>query len=217
MICTVCGQDYGVAHNCAGVAAFMTPEEAAPPPSGFDPIYYLRLAFNIARWDDVAIRRASRDSNAIGYGMVLWTLCAFIILLGTTLPRLLARTEIPGPALLIALIPGLSVGLAIMAFVTLLQLGLCHLIAKSVLGGKGTYLQLMRPLLLGWCVNVLILIPVLGPLAAGIAWVAVLMLVFEEVEGIERIQAFFISAGVNVCFFVLQLLLPVHRAGVGAR
>ena len=153
MICSVCGQDYGVAHNCAGVAAFMTPEEAAPPPSSFDPIYYLRLAFDIARWDDVAIRRASRDSNAIGYGMVVWTVSAFLILLGTTIPLLLARTEIPAPALLLALIPGLGMGLAIMATVTLLQLGLSHLIAKWLLGGKGTYLELMRPLLLGWCVN----------------------------------------------------------------
>jgi hypothetical protein len=211
MICTVCGQDYGVAHNCAGVSAFMTPEEAAPPPSGFDPIYYLRLAFNIARWDDMAIRRASRDSNAIGYGMVVWTVSAFLILLGTTLPRLLARTDIPAPALLLALIPGLSVGLAIMAAVTLLQLGLCHLIAKWLLGGKGTYLQLMGPLLLGWCVNLLILIPFLGPLAAGIAWTAVLMLVFEEVEGIERLQAFFISAGINLCFFLIQFMLPIRH------
>jgi hypothetical protein len=211
MICSVCGQDYGVAHNCAGVAAFMTPEEAAPPPSSFDPIYYLRLAFDIARWDDVAIRRASRDSNAIGYGMVVWTVSAFLILLGTTIPLLLARTEIPAPALLLALIPGLGMGLAIMATVTLLQLGLSHLIAKWLLGGKGTYLELMRPLLLGWCVNVLILIPFLGPLAAGIAWTAVLMLVFEEVEGIERLQAFFISAGINLCFFLIQLVLPIRH------
>ena len=208
MICSVCGQDYGVAHNCAGVAAFMTPEEAAPPPSGFDPIYYLRLAFNIARWDDMAIRRASRDSNAIGYGMVVWTVSASLILL---IPLLLARTEIPAPALLLALISQLSMGLAIMAAVMLLQLGLCHLIAKWLLGGKGTYLELMRPLLLGWCVNVLILIPFLGPLAAGIAWTAVLMLVFEEVEGIERLQAFFISAGINLCFFLIPSLLPIRH------
>ena len=32
----------------------MTPEEAAPPPSGFAPLYYLRLAFSLVRWDDVA-------------------------------------------------------------------------------------------------------------------------------------------------------------------
>jgi len=207
MVCSVCGQDYGLSHNCAGIAAFMTAEEAAPPPTAFDPLYYLRLAFNIARWDDFAIRRAARDSNALGYGMVLWTLSAFLILLGMTLARLLAEPGINLPAALIAMIPTLSFGLAVMAAITLTQLGLCHLIAKWLFGGKGTYLELMRPLLLGWWVNVLILIPFLGTLAAGIAWIAVLMLVFEEVEGIERLQAFLISAGVNVCFYVIQFLL----------
>jgi hypothetical protein len=70
----------------------------------------------------------------------------------------------------------------------------------------------MRPLLLGWFVNCLILIPVVGTLATGIAWTAVLMMVFEEVEGIGRLQAFGISASINVCFFILQLMLtPATR------
>jgi len=33
-------------------------------------------AFNIVRWDDIAIRRASRDSNAIYYGAFLWIVAA---------------------------------------------------------------------------------------------------------------------------------------------
>jgi hypothetical protein len=211
MICSVCGQDYGVAHNCAGVASFMTPEEAAPPPSGFDPIYYLRLAFNIVRWDDIAIRRASRDANAIYYGAAFWFLSALIILLVTAVPPTLARLHASGPALVIGVGVGLVFGLTVMAVLIFIQLGLCHLIAKWLFSGTGTYMALMRPLLLGWFVNVLILIPVLGPLAAGIAWIAVLMLVFEEVEGIERLQAFLISAGINVCFFLIQLVLPFRH------
>src|SRR6266571_954762 len=71
MKCNVCGQEYGVAHNCAGVAAAMTQEEAAPSPEGFAPLYYLRLAFSIVRWDDISIRRASRDSKALPYGAFL--------------------------------------------------------------------------------------------------------------------------------------------------
>jgi hypothetical protein len=66
--------------------------------------------------------------------------------------------------------------------------------------------QLLAPLLLGWFVNVLVLIPVLGNLASAIAWTAVLMLVFEEVDGIERLQAFGISAGINICFYLLQFM-----------
>jgi hypothetical protein len=65
-----------------------------------------------------------------------------------------------------------------------------------------------RPLFLGWFVNVLVLIPVVGIYAAGIAWTAVLMLVFEEVDGIERMQAFLISAGINVVFLALNFLVP---------
>jgi hypothetical protein len=211
MICSVCGQDYGVAHVCAGVSAFMTPEEAAPSPSGFDPIYYVRLAFNIVRWDDMAIRRASRDAHAIYYGAFFWVVSALTILVVTALPPMLAKLHNAGPALVIGVVIGLIFGLAVMAVLTFVQLGLCHLIAKWLFGGTGSYIGLMRPLLLGWFVNVLILIPVLGPLAAGIAWIAVLMLVFEEVEGIERLQAFLISAGINVCFFLIQLMFPMRH------
>jgi len=60
-------------------------------------------------------------------------------------------------------------------------------------------------------VNVLILIPIVGPLAAGIAWAAVLMLVFEEVEGIDRLRAFLIAAGINFCFLVLQFEIPMRH------
>jgi len=60
--------------------------------------------------------------------------------------------------------------------------------------------------------NCLVLIPVAGTLAAAIGWTAVLMMVFEEVEGISRLQPFGISAGINVCFFVLQqMMTPAAR------
>ncbi len=212
MKCSVCGQDYGVAHNCAGVAAFVPPEELAPPPAGFAPSYYLRMAFDIARWDDVAIRRASRDSNAVFYGAFFWTVTAITINLVLVLPRMLNSTKVSGLALMIGVIIGVIFSLGVMAFLTFVQLGLCHLIAKWFFGATGSYMGVMRPLLLGWFVNALILIPVAGTLAAAIAWTAVLMMVFEEVEGISRLQAFGISAGINVCFFVLQLVMtPVTR------
>jgi len=212
MRCDVCGRDYGLSHNCSGIAPVLTEEETAPPPGGFSPGYYLRLAFNIVRWDDIAIRRASRDSNAIYYGAFLWIVTATIVLMGTALPQMLAAIHASGPAMVIGVVVGMSVGLAIMAMLAFIQLGLCHLIAKWFFGGTASYLGVMRPLLLGWIVNGLVLIPVAGTLAAAIGWTAVLMMVFEEVEGISRLQAFGISAGINICFFVLQLMLtPVTR------
>lgn len=207
MKCTVCGLDYGVTHNCSGVVPEFAPDEAAPPPSGFVPGYYLRLAFNIARWDDASIRRASRDSKAGLYGAFLWAASVAIILFFTILPQMLSMSELSVPAKVFGLSLGLVLGLIFMAILTVLQLGLCHLIAKWLLNAKGTFAQVLRPLLLGWFVNLLVLVPVIGQLAAAVAWIAVLMLVFEEVDGIGRLQAFLISAGVNISFLICTLAL----------
>jgi uncharacterized protein YqgC (DUF456 family) len=97
---------------------------------------------------------------------------------------------------------GLSFGWVVMAVITFCQLGMCHLIAKWFFGATGNFKELMRPLLLGWFVNCLVRIPVVGTLLAAIGWAAVLMMVFEEVDGIGRLQAFGISAGINICFFL---------------
>jgi hypothetical protein len=212
MRCEVCGQDYGLAHNCAGVAAaYMTEEEAAPPPSGFAPFYYLRLAFRIVCWDDVSIRRASRDFKSGIYGLFFWIAAATIILVFTAIPQMLMSMHSSGPAMMFGIAIGLFFGLFVMGVITLVQLGLCHLIAKWFFGATGTYITVMRPLLLGWFVNMLILVPVVGMWASGIAWTAVLMLVFEEVDGIGRLQAFLISAGINICFLALQFAIPMRR------
>jgi hypothetical protein len=95
MRCAVCGMDYGLSHNCSGIAPLQIPEETAPPPAGFAPLYYLRLAFDIARWDDVSIRRASRDSNALYYGAALWAISVMVIFLRTAIPALV---RLQGPA-----------------------------------------------------------------------------------------------------------------------
>jgi hypothetical protein len=45
--------------------------------------------------------------------------------------------------------------------------------------------------------------------AAGV-WTAALMMVFEEVMGIRRLQAFCICAAINFCVFAVQFeMLPV--------
>jgi hypothetical protein len=207
MRCAVCGVNYGLTHQCSEVAAEVAPEEAAPPPTGFAPDYYLTLAFNIARLDVVAIRRAARDPNATYYGAGVWMLTASVILVGRLLPRAVALARTSGPASLIAVIVGLSFGLVVMAIGTFLQLGLCHVLAKWLFGGSGTYLEVMRPLLLGWWVNCLTLVPVVGPIAAGLAWMILLMIVFEEADGIERLQALGISVGISGAASLLQLLL----------
>lgn len=197
-----------MSHECSGLSPFITLEEAAPPPSEFAPFYYVRMAFDIVRWDDMAIRRASRDPNALVYGAALSALSAAIIFLVTALPGMLTREGKSPEAIFMGLLLGLVFFWTYMGIIALIQIGLCHAIAKIFLGATGTLVGVMRPLFLGWFVNVLILIPVVGVFAVGIAWTAVLMLVFEEIDGIGRMQAFLISAGINAVFVAMQILIP---------
>lgn len=214
MKCSVCGLEYGLSHNCPGPLSAQGQEILdaglqAPPDGGL--AYYLGEAFKIVRWDDIAIRRNAKDLRAGLYGVLIWIAAMLLVLLVTSFPELsraLARVNLI--AKVIGGIVGVTFGLMVMASITFVQLGLCHLIARWFFGATGKFVELMRPLLLGWWVNCLIVIPVAGMLLAAIGWTAVLMMVFEEVDGIERLQAFGISAGINICFFALQFwMMPV--------
>lgn len=214
MRCDVCGLEYGLSHNCPGplppvARDLVTAELQVPSDAGLG--YYLGQAVKIVRWDDGAIRRNAKDPKATAYGLLFWSASILLILLVTTLPTLSRSLPKVNPiAQAIGIIVGLTFGLVIMAVITFLQLGLCHLIAKWFFGASGKFAEVMRPLLLGWFVNCFLLIPVAGMLLAAIGWTAVLMMVFEEVDGIGRLQAFGISAGINICFLVLQFsLMPV--------
>ena len=207
MKCNVCGLEYGLSHNCSGVVAMPSAEEVLPAPTGFAPFYYLRLAFKIVCWDDLSIRRASRDAAALYYGILVWLTTSTILFLFTAVPIILTRRIEPPAAMAIGIVVGLLVFLVIAGIGTTIQIGLCHLVSKWFFAGTGTYLGILRPILLASFVTLLMLVPIAGPLAAGIASTAVLMMVFEEVEGIARLTAFGISAGINILFFVVQNLL----------
>jgi hypothetical protein len=144
------------------------------------------------------------------YAVLLWIAAMLIVLLVASLPQLisvLARANLL--ARVIGAVVGITFGLILMAAITA-QLALRHLIAKWFFGATGKFPELMRPLLRGWWINCLAVIPVAGMLLAAIGWTAVLMMVFEEVDEIERLQAFGISAGINLCFFAIQFwLMPV--------
>ncbi len=214
MKCDVCGLEYGLSHNCPGPLSAAGQEILAagleaPTNGGLG--YYLGEAFKIVRWDDIAIRRNAKDRRATLYGLLLWSVSALLVLLVASLPalnRALAGANLV--ATVIGAVVGITFGLLIMAVLTFAQLGLCHLIAKWFFGAKGRLIEVMRPLLLGYFVNCAALIPVAGMLIAGIGWTAVLMMVFEEVDEIGRLQAFGISAGINICIFALQFsMMPV--------
>ncbi len=214
MICSICGQDFGLTHNCAGIAPAVMAEDVAPPPAGFAPAHYLKLAYRIVRWDEFAIRSAAQDPAAIWYGMAFSSVVAAVIFTVNwvvTFERL--RLGLVGAFaswMFLRFVLGLCVGLAASAAGALIQIGVVHLLAKFFLHGVGTFIRVLRPLLLGWMVNALILIPVVGPIAAGLMWAAVLMVVFEEVDGIKRMQAFLICYGINFAVFILGTILT-HR------
>jgi hypothetical protein len=216
MVCNICGLEYGLSHNCPGPLStagqdILLAGLQAPTDGGLG--YYLGEALKIVRWDDIAIRRNAKDPRATLYAILFWLVSMLLILLATSFPALSrALAGANPPAMIIGAVVGLTFGLLVMGLITFAQLGLCHLIAKWLFGATGKFTELIRPLLLGWFVNCLMLIPVAGMLMAGIGWTAVLMMVFEEVDGIGRLQAFGISAGINICFFILQFsMMPVRH------
>jgi hypothetical protein len=197
MICAVCGQSYGITHNCPNVAP-LTESEAPPSKVGFPPAYYFMQGWKIIFWDDAAIRRNSRDPSALIYGILFW-------IIGETLPLLLnVSIAVSNGVHLNPSKLALSLGIVIAGIlVEFLRFGLCHLLAKRFFGGDGTYLPLVRALFLGMVGSWLTVVPVLGPLLAGATSTVVIMVVFEELDHIERMQAFLLAVGVNVAFAVL--------------
>ena len=205
--------EYGVSHRCP---ATLSPEvrrileEGLRAPVDGGIAYYIGEAGKLLQWDDEAIRRNAKDPRATGYGLLFWTAALAVI---TFLPRImksfgdlpeLRQTPIP-----YGVLGGMAYGAIGMTALSLLQIGLCFLVSKWFLAGRGTFVEVLRPLMMIWFVNCLVLFP-RGIIYAAGAWTIALMMVFEEVMGISRMQAFCISAGINICVFAVQFeMLPV--------
>src|SRR5271154_91132 len=209
MVCDVCGLEFATAHACSGkpipesVRAIIAAEMAVPEDAGL--LYYATQAWKIVRWDDAAVRRNAKDPRALMYGILFWLLAAVSILIVSTAPQVMLQLRrLNLSAKIVAVIVGLSFACFLAAVVTLVQISLCHAIAKWMFGGKGRLIELMRPLLLAWYINCLMLVPVVGTIVGAILWIGVVMLVFEEIEGIERMKAFGISVVVNISLLGLQ-------------
>ncbi len=207
MRCSVCGQDYGLTHNCAGVAAAAPASDVAPPPAGFALFHYLHEGIRIARWDDDAIHRTMNDSRAILYGVIVYG------------GMLALQVAVPVLRLLLTGRAEQSLGLVVTAMILipsvaaldLARIGVCHLLSKWFADGTGKFLQLLGPLFLGSVVYALAAIPLVA-LIAGLAWIAVFVNVFQEVHGIKPLTAFLFSAGVGLIFEVIQLY-SLHLIG----
>jgi hypothetical protein len=198
--------EYAGSHECAADMPLRVPEEMLPPPEGICPGYYLGMALRIASFDDVAIRRASRDPDALAYGAVFSMLSASAIFLVTALHKMLTRDGATAGTVFWGLLLGLVYVCVYLGLIAIVQIGVCHFIARAFLASTGTFAGVLRAALLGWFVNCLALIPRLGLVAALIAWTAVLMTVLKEVDGLSRLRAFLVSAGVNGAYFLLLIV-----------
>jgi len=198
MKCEVCGLEYGMSHNCPGPIP-ATAESQNPAPPGFALWHYLGEAWRIVRWDDAAIRRVKDDPRVMPYGIFIWaatnTIALLVILYSRVRnPRLLR----PGPLLFVILF-----SLLYSATLSLLQMGIVHFVARFFCAGEGRFVQVLRPLLLASFVYVLQVIPIAGVLIAGLAFVAVMVMVFDEVHGMPQLTAFLVSAAAGVGLRIL--------------
>jgi len=199
--------EYAGGHECAADAPLRVPEEMQAPPDGICPGYYLRMALRIVGWDGAAIRRTANDPDALAYGAVFSAVAAAIIFLVTALHKMVTREGATGGTIFWGVLIGLLFVCIYSGVAAILQILAAHFIARTLLGGAGTLFGVMRPALLGWFVNCLTPIPVVGLPAATMVWAAVLMRVLEEVDSISRLQAFLIAAGINGVFLALVYLL----------
>jgi hypothetical protein len=183
-------------------------EDTAPPPGlRFDPVHYFLEAFRILRWDDAAVRRASRDDNSLLYGFLILALAPAFPLGIMTLRSIGMGYPVPW-----TLIASRYAFILAFSFIWIVfQIGLAHVLAKALFGAKGTYASLLRAYLLGQLYQWLAVVPIVGGLLSGIGGIAVLMLVFEEVDGVERMKAFGLAAGIGVLFWILSMWIVMSR------
>ncbi len=149
MICELRGMEYGLSHSCGGprsTEAQQFASAALTPPDGAGPAYYLEQAWKIARWDDAAIRRNSKDSRATIFGWLFWLASVLVILIVQSYPVMrLQPANAPPATSAMGMVFGLAFGAILMAAITLVQLGLCHRIAKLIFGANGRFVRLVCP------------------------------------------------------------------------
>jgi len=198
MHCTACGEEVGLLHECRGVpAAIQAILQESSPPLKFAPLLYLREAIAILRLDEKAILRNSRDNNALLYGALLWIVAI------TPIMVVAIRAQSSSSVLLVAT---LIIATPVLLGLQLAIWGVCHLAARFALHGKGDFLGIARVLLLGSIVQILIVIPVVGPLIGGLWAMAIMMFTFEAIHRIRRIHAFAISFIVGILIRAVGLI-----------
>lgn len=207
MRCSVCRREYFAVHDCAG-ELYMG--DITRPESGPLFFYYVAEAFRILKLDRLAIRRIEHDRKSLFYSVPIWILCvAFSFLLIGVLPSFAGEGSqaVAGPGVSALSMLPVTLMLGVLLFA---QIGIFHLFTRVVFSGQGTFVRVLRPCLLGATLPIVFtLFCSLG----GIWSMLVYAWVFEEVEGISRIQAIGISV---LCNGIMFLFVSGFNAGLRA-
>jgi len=193
MVCSVCGEEFLVRHSCQG-----PDKNDIAPPEGLAVFHYLGEGLRIARWDNAAIWRVKDDNRALPYGILIWLVMRGFSLWALSLYSTSSR--VPTPFEIFALAFWLLSDLVVM----LLKLAVCHLIFKWFCAGEGRLIQIIRPMLLASVISLALAVPFVGPIVMILASVTVMMMIFQEVDGVEALTAFLISACVGVGLSLLE-------------
>jgi len=161
-------------------------------PSAQGPLNYATAALAIAKLDTEAIVRVSRDPVALVYGAIVAVVAGAL--------SIVLRSLFSGVAPPIAAV---AVGPILGLVVSVVTTGIVHLLAKVMFQANGTLVGLLRVLWLGSFVSLFGVIPILGSIVSGIWSLLVTMVTFQEVDGIERLQALGLSIVVSFGFFAL--------------
>jgi hypothetical protein len=173
-------------------------------------LFYFREAIGIARFDDAPILGASRDPGALAWRLLIWAIGSLLIYSRFLVAPIRAASKgytvhwaLPMAAIVVAFV--------IDAITFVVQDGLTNVQARWWFGVGGTFEGIARAMLLGSIVTWLYPIPVMGTLGVGLWMIAILMRVFEEVDGIERLKALASPSGSAWVFSILGLTLAGLR------
>ena len=189
MRCHVCRREYFTIHECPG-ELYMG--NVSKPDGGFLLRYYLGEALRIFKLDNLAIRRIEHDPGSIYYSIPILYLAVILAILPDLLPIFFDEsTKGAGPNIATLFI------VAILAFIfpillgtyLLVQVGILHGLIRWFFNGQGSYARVLRPFIFSSIFLIILsVVPVVGNYIAY--WSLVIYAwIFEEVEGINRIQA----------------------------
>lgn len=174
------------------------PDGASQPAQG--PLNYANAAIGVVKLDTEMIVRVSRDPMALTFGAIVFVITS---VLSIVLRSVLGGIN-PGPV-------ALAIGPVIGLIASVITTGTVHILAKVMFQANGTLVGLLRVLWLGSFVSLLGVIPIAGAIAGGIWSLLIMMVTFQEVDGIERLQALGLSIVVSLFLsgFILATLLRV--------